>query len=204
MHKLGVIALNQYSYFAVLSSTIHNIWCWKNSSTLGAGTLNYSTTDCFETFPMPQLNDNLNNIGRDYHTHRKYMQHFFEIGLTKLYNQFHNPQLETIPDEIPELPDKEFEKLYGKESLSLKKHLLKREKIHSFVDFKKSIITLRKLHAELDKTILITYGWGELQLIHNYYELPYLPDKDNVRFTIPPNARKEILKRLLLLNHQLY
>jgi len=204
MHKLGVIALNQYSYFALLSSTIHNVWCWKNSSTLGAGTLNYSTTDCFENFPMPQINDNLDNIGMQYHTHRKHIQHSFEIGLTKLYNQFHNPQLNIIPDEVPELSDKEFEKLYGKDSLSLKKHLHKKGKLHSFTDLKNKILILRRLQTELDNAILSAYNWNDLQLSHNHYELSYLPEKDNVRFTIHPEERKEILKRLLLLNHELY
>ena len=40
MHKLAVILFENFSEFGVLSSTLHNIWCWKNSSTLGAGTLN--------------------------------------------------------------------------------------------------------------------------------------------------------------------
>ena len=31
-----------------------------------------------------------------------------------------------------------------------------------------------------------------------------LPENDRVRYTIHPDARKEILKRLLQLNHQLY
>ncbi|MCR5862327.1 hypothetical protein LRS05_09295 [Flavobacterium sp. J372] len=54
MHKLGVIVLNDFHNFAILSSSIHNIWCWKYSSTLGSGTLNYSTTDCFENYPFPK------------------------------------------------------------------------------------------------------------------------------------------------------
>jgi hypothetical protein len=32
----------------------------------------------------------------------------------------------------------------------------------------------------------------------------YLPENDRVRFTIHPNARKAVLKRLLLLNHERY
>lgn len=32
----------------------------------------------------------------------------------------------------------------------------------------------------------------------------YLPENDRVRYTIHPDARKEILKRLLQLNHKLY
>jgi hypothetical protein len=32
----------------------------------------------------------------------------------------------------------------------------------------------------------------------------YLPENDRVRFTIRPDARKEVLKRLLELNHKIH
>ena len=35
-------------------------------------------------------------------------------------------------------------------------------------------------------------------------EYAYLPENDRVRFTIHPNARKEVLKRLLELNHKIH
>ncbi len=31
-----------------------------------------------------------------------------------------------------------------------------------------------------------------------------MPEKDRIRYTISPQARKEILERLLLLNHQIH
>ncbi len=39
---------------------------------------------------------------------------------------------------------------------------------------------------------------------HDFYEVDYLPENDRIRFTISPDSRKEILKRLLLLNHQVH
>lgn len=48
------------------------------------------------------------------------------------------------------------------------------------------------------------YGWSDISLKHDFYEVDYLPENDRVRFTIHPNARKEILRRLLLLNHEQY
>lgn len=36
------------------------------------------------------------------------------------------------------------------------------------------------------------------------YEVDYLPENDRIRYTIHPDARKEVLKRLLLLNHERY
>jgi len=47
-------------------------------------------------------------------------------------------------------------------------------------------------------------GNTPVQLRHDFYEVDYLPENDRVRFTIHPEARKEILKRLLELNHQIH
>lgn len=47
-------------------------------------------------------------------------------------------------------------------------------------------------------------GHSEVYLAHDFYEVDYLPENDRVRYTINPEARKEVLKRLLLLNHKIY
>ena len=41
-------------------------------------------------------------------------------------------------------------------------------------------------------------------MLHDFYEVDYLPENDRVRFTIHPDARKEVLKRLLELNHAMH
>ena len=66
------------------------------------------------------------------------------------------------------------------------------------------ILTLRKLHKEMDETVLSAYGWNDIDLRHDFYEVDYLPENDRVRYTIHPDARKEILKRLLELNHKIH
>lgn len=53
----------------------------------------------------------------------------------------------------------------------------------------------------MDTAVLTAYGWQEIALAHNFYEVDYLPENDRIRFTISPQARKEVLKRLLQLNH---
>ncbi len=70
---------------------------------------------------------------------------------------------------------------------------------------------LRALHVQMDQAVLAAYGWHQpsdaspaLALRHDFYEVDYLPENDRVRYTIHPDARKEILKRLLQLNHHLY
>jgi hypothetical protein len=63
---------------------------------------------------------------------------------------------------------------------------------------------LRDLHIEMDNAVLDAYGWSNIDLRHNFYEVDYLPENDRIRFTIHPEARREILKRLLELNHKIH
>jgi hypothetical protein len=64
------------------------------------------------------------------------------------------------------------------------------------------ILELRRLHVELDTAVRDAYGWQDLPLEHDFYEVETLPENDRVRYTISPAARKELLKRLLAENHR--
>jgi hypothetical protein len=46
------------------------------------------------------------------------------------------------------------------------------------------------------------YGWQDLDLGHDFHEVETLPENDRMRYTISPQARKEVLRRLLALNHK--
>ena len=58
---------------------------------------------------------------------------------------------------------------------------------------------LRDLHVELDQAVAAAYGWTDLELGHSFHET-----KQGVRFTISEAARREVLQRLLKLNHKRY
>jgi hypothetical protein len=58
--------------------------------------------------------------------------------------------------------------------------------------------------AVMDETVLKAYGWEDIDLAHDFYEVDYLPENDRVRYTISSDARKEVLKRLLKLNHEIH
>ena len=58
---------------------------------------------------------------------------------------------------------------------------------------------LRDLHVELDQAVAAAYGWTNLELGHDFHET-----KQGVRFTISEAARREVLQRLLKLNHERY
>jgi hypothetical protein len=51
---------------------------------------------------------------------------------------------------------------------------------------------------------LKAYGCEVIDLAHDFYEVDYLPENDRVLYTISPDARKEVLKRLLKLNHEIH
>jgi hypothetical protein len=61
------------------------------------------------------------------------------------------------------------------------------------------IVRLRELHVELDLAVRDAYGWADLELDHHHWETP-----QGMRFTVSPEAREELLDRLLELNHERY
>ncbi|MDF5962615.1 restriction endonuclease [Pseudomonas aeruginosa] len=63
---------------------------------------------------------------------------------------------------------------------------------------------LRALQCEMDTAVARAYGWNDLDLEHDFHEVPYLPENDRVRFTISDTSRLEVLRRLSELNRQRY
>jgi len=196
-HATAVIADDSFSKFSLVQNTFHELWSWKFCSSMGIS-LRYTPASAFETFPFP--NDLLKSkesflelIGEEYHEYRKQLMIDLQLGLTKTYNFFHN---NAIGEEFYELNDKQV--------AMLKMHLENNEGGVSFENALKAIIKLRKLHVQMDEAVLEAYGWTDIQIRHDFYELEYLPENDRVRYTIHPDARKEILKRLLDLNHQYF
>ena len=59
------------------------------------------------------------------------------------------------------------------------------------------IAQLRALHVEMDRAVAAAYGWSGLDLGHGFHET-----KQGLRYTISEPARREVLDRLLELNHE--
>ena len=181
-HALYIFTTDRWEFYAVAQSTVHEVWARKYSGSLETR-LRYSPSDCFENFPLPKglwqtANQTLATIGERYHEYRRTLMLRLWLGLTDIYNLFHNRNLTpAIVTKVSGKPD-EAEAGY------------------------QGILELRKLHRELDEAVLAAYGWTELiNLGHNFHEVETLPENDRVRYTISPEARKELLKRLLALNH---
>lgn len=58
---------------------------------------------------------------------------------------------------------------------------------------------LRQLHIEMDHAVAAAYGWTDLNLGHGFHQT-----KQGLRYTISEPARREVLARLLKLNHERY
>ncbi|MFC1708183.1 type IIL restriction-modification enzyme MmeI, partial [Planctomycetota bacterium] len=61
------------------------------------------------------------------------------------------------------------------------------------------VVVLRDLLCTLNESVREAYGWDDLELDHGFHKTD-----QGVRFTVGPKARREILDRLLALNHQRY
>lgn len=232
-HGLAIISEFSGFGLAILCSTIYEAWAFTFGSSLGH-TLRYTPSDCFETFPFPRLGilptyptslntsteslgtmpenlgstmessgstakwsrstaesqstttkssgtpaehqstyaesprtdaeaprtlpERLDAIGETYHTHRKSICTARNLGLTKVYNLFHDP---TCRDS--------------------------------------DIAELRRLHTEMDTAVRDAYGWSDLDLRHSFYG-----EGKETRYTLHPDAKGEVLRRLLALNHARY
>lgn len=160
-HKLAIFRSNDIRMWGLLSSSIHEAWAKKNSSTLGFG-INYSPTDAFETYPMP-VNMPDEQICGALLRHRSEIRSTDAVSLTGIYNMYHDSDISN-----------------------------------------KSINQLRHLHKDIDKQVLDAYGWNDIDLSHDFYEIDYLPENDRVRFTISEEARLTVLQRLTALNRLRY
>ena len=155
--RLFICPLDHFSDFALLQSWVHEVWTREYSGTFETR-LNYSPTDCLETFPFPSNLKRLESHGREYYDFRKRVMLSFQEGLTKLYNSFHDPD-----------------------------------------EYAADIQKFRDLHVEMDNAVAAAYGWDDLDLGHGFHET-----KQGTRFTISESARREVLTRLLKLNHERY
>jgi len=190
---LVVTKLRSLKDFSLLQSTIHSEWAWKYCTTMKTD-MNYGSSTVFETYPfVDNKSIELEKIGNIYHEFRTQLMLNIQLGLTKTYNLFHSNGIQSNQLDLKD-----------KQVVALQKHLEKTLNTISFEEAVQGIIKLRELHKQMDEAVLVAYGWQDIALRHDFYEVDYLPENDRVRYTIHPEARKEVLKRLLELNHKIH
>lgn len=97
--KIVVRPTSKFVDYGILSSRVHEVWAWYFSSTL-ANTLQYTPSDCLETFPFPEKSEATQivaTIGNGYHDHRAAVMIAAGEGMTKTYNRFHNADERSEP-----------------------------------------------------------------------------------------------------------
>jgi hypothetical protein len=99
--KVCVFATDSFATQAVLSSGAHQMWVTKYSSTLRTD-INYSASDVFATFPLPEETKNLTEIGDELDKRRREMLRRRVLGLTKIYNLLNDPTV-TRDEDIDQL-----------------------------------------------------------------------------------------------------
>lgn len=88
-----VFARDDSVSFSILQSNIHAAFAWQHASRL-KNDLRYSPTDAFEPFPWPNSPERklLEPLGERYDKARRAVMSAEYVGLTKLYNRFHDPK----------------------------------------------------------------------------------------------------------------
>lgn len=196
------VLADSWCVFGVLQSSIHDLWVRKHSSTMGKVSLRYAPSDVFETYPFPFTDWSasagaLGSVAQAYEQARSSLAAGLMLGLTDIYNLFHSREIEA----------------------DLKMHFATRAKKDprgfavppehreqalacTYDHALAGLLELRRLHVALDTAVRDAYGWQSLDLQHDFYEVETLPENDRVRYTFSPAARKEVLNRLLALNHE--
>lgn len=97
-HKLCVLADERFSMFAMLTSDIHGVWAWAQKTSMGGDlhSLVYAHGNIFETFPFPigfleHGDGGLEELGETFFQARQSFMETHSKGLTKFYNEFHDP-----------------------------------------------------------------------------------------------------------------
>ena len=202
-HRLAVCAMSSGWQVAILQSEFHELWARQYSSTLESR-INYSPSDCFETFPfpfgegaeqnfaVPETNiagKKLSGDGSDASVAGK---NSFEEG-----NKLSGDGDETLREHLERIGEA-YHAHRQSVCLSRQIGLTKVYNLfHDAVCHDADIVELRRLHAAMDTAVAAAYGWQDLELRHAFYG-----EGKETRCTIHPDAKGEILRRLLALNHE--
>jgi hypothetical protein len=180
-HALVIFSSERPSDLALLSSAPHFFWWTTKAESTLETRLRYTPSDGFETFPQPELTRRMEDVGEELDVFRRREMKLRHIGLTDLYNLMHDK-----------------------------------------VEDDQAITRLRDIHIEIDEAVREAYAldedrepaireyeataaseplpsWREIDLDHGFHET-----RQGVRFTISPQARIDVLDKLMALNHYRY
>jgi hypothetical protein len=173
--KLIVFAFDDDYHFSLLQSSLHEVWVRKFASTLRTD-ISYTPTDCFDTFPFPP-------------------EEYRRVASSEW-------RVEALQGPFAEAARIGAEYHEHRRQIMLRRWIGLTKTYNLFHDpacQDADIVRLRELHAEMDRAVLACYGWEDINLHHSFYP----NDRGQIRYTIAPEARREVLHRLLELNLEL-
>ena len=88
-HPLVVIVRPTFGVYGCLQSSFHEKWVWQNCST-SLDLLRYTASTVLSTFPFPSELEVVSKLGEEYYQYRQSLIVRHQIGLTKIYNRFHD------------------------------------------------------------------------------------------------------------------
>jgi hypothetical protein len=170
-----VFAFEDDYHFALLQSSVHEAWLRQQASSLRTD-VRYTPTDCFDTFPFP----------------------------AEEYRRLANSEwrLEEMPEAFRWAARVGAEYHAHRRQIMLARQLGLTKTYNLFHDTTcrdADIVRLRELHVEMDRAVLACYGWDDLAPGHDFHQ----NERGLMRFTVSPDARREMLARLVRLNWEL-
>jgi len=170
-----VFAFDDDYHFALLQSGVHEAWLRQQASSLRTD-IRYTPTDCFDTFPFPPLE--------------------YERLASSQWQLEEMPQSFQQAAQVGAAYHEHRRQVMRARQLGLTKTY---NLFHNPACQDADIVRLRELHAAMDRAILACYGWEDLNPGHDFYQ----NDRGQTRYTLSPEARREVLRRLVGLNEKI-
>ncbi|MCC0512648.1 hypothetical protein LJG08_06340 [Pseudomonas aeruginosa] len=165
--KVKLFDFATYSAFAVLQSVAHTEWALLWGSTTGE-TPAYVGGSCFDTFSFPPSLLIDRNLSHD----------ATDPVLEVVGNAYFDHRAA-----ICESRQEGFTAIYNL--------------VHSPDETSEDVVRFRQLIGELDRAVINSYGWQDIELNHAFFET-----KRGTRYGVDGPSRSEILKRLTVLNRE--
>ncbi len=83
-----VFTSDDFGMFSLLQSSLHTLWLEKQASSMRTD-IRYSPSDCMDTFPFPEITQDMKTVGNEYENKRRKLLEDHQIGLTALYKEMH-------------------------------------------------------------------------------------------------------------------
>lgn len=158
---LCIFALDNGCHLALLHSRIHELWAVFNSATLEER-LRYNSSSCFETFPFPTTL--LDSAAGDpaYETSRQSLE-----AIGERYHQFRAELMVSNNEGLTSTYNR----------------------FHDPAETSSDILELRRLHGEMDQSVLAAYGWSDVPIACGF-GLDYLDTEDDAQ--LPDDLQERI------------